>query len=61
MPAICIGLQAFEGKSDDEIGQAMQNLVDEINKTLPTTHRISKVSVRKEDFKRTGSMKVSRV
>lgn len=54
-------LQAFEGKSDDEIGQAMQNLVDEINKTLPTTHRISKVSVRKEDFKRTGSMKVSRV
>ena len=35
-------------------------LVDDINATMPTTHRISKVTVRKEDFKRTGAMKVSR-
>ena len=35
-------------------------LVDRINATMPTTHRISKVTVRKEDFKRTGAMKVSR-
>lgn len=53
--------QAFAGKSDEEIEAFMSNLVDEINKTLPTTHRISKMSVRKEDFKRTGSMKVSRI
>lgn len=53
--------QAFAGKSDEEIEAFMRNLVDEVNKTLPTTHRISKMSVRKEDFKRTGSMKVARV
>lgn len=35
-------------------------LTGEINAGLPSTHRISKVTVRKEDFKRTGAMKVSR-
>ncbi len=35
-------------------------LVADVNATLPTTHRISKLTVRKEDFKRTGAMKVSR-
>jgi hypothetical protein len=39
----------------------MNALVDKINSTLPSTHRILKVTVRKEDFKRTGSMKVARV
>jgi hypothetical protein len=39
----------------------MKNLVDKVNATLPTTHQIRKVTVRTEDFKRTGSMKVSRV
>jgi hypothetical protein len=39
----------------------MNNLVKKINATLPTTHQIIKVTVRTEDFKRTGSMKVARV
>jgi hypothetical protein len=38
----------------------MQGIVDEINKTLPTYEQVAKVSVRKEDFKRTGSLKVAR-
>lgn len=54
-------MEAFAGKSAEEIGAYMQNLVDSVNKTLPTTHRISKMTVRTEDFKRTGSMKVARV
>ena len=36
------------------------HLVGEINATLPTTHQVSKITVRHEDFKRTGAMKVSR-
>lgn len=51
---------AFAGKSDADIEAYMKNLVDRINAQLPTTHRISKMTVRKEDFKRTGSMKVAR-
>ncbi|MBO4499998.1 MAG: acyl--CoA ligase [Bacteroidaceae bacterium] len=54
-------IQAFAGKSDEEIKAFMEKLVEDINRTLPTTHRIAKVTVRKEDFKRTGSMKVARV
>lgn len=51
---------AFEGKAWDEVVAFFDNLVDEINATLPSTHRVSKVSVRKDDFKRTGSLKVAR-
>ena len=36
-------------------------LVDKVNATLPSTHQIRKMTVRTEDFKRTGSMKVSRI
>ena len=39
----------------------MHALVDKVNATLPSTHQIRKVTVRTEDFKRTGSMKVARV
>ena len=39
----------------------MNQLVAKVNATLPSTHQIRKVTVRTEDFKRTGSMKVSRV
>lgn len=53
-------IPAFEGKSWTEVEAYMSSLVVKINKTLPSTHRISKVIVRKEDFKRTGSMKVLR-
>lgn len=53
-------VQAFGEKPWEEIEAYMNQLVADINATLPTTHRISKVTVRKEDFKRTGAMKVSR-
>ena len=54
-------MPAFEGKPFEEVEAYMKNLVDKINATLPTTHQIRKVTVRTEDFKRTGSMKVSRI
>ena len=54
-------MPAFDGKTPEEIAAYMNALVDKINSTLPSTHRILKVTVRKEDFKRTGSMKVARV
>ena len=53
-------MAAFEGKEWDEVVATMQGIVDEINKTLPTYEQVAKVSVRKEDFKRTGSLKVAR-
>lgn len=53
-------MAAFEGKSWDEVEAFFNKLVKDVNATLPTTHRISKITVRKEDFKRTGSLKVSR-
>ena len=54
-------MPAFEGKPWEEVEAYMNNLVKKINATLPTTHQIVKVTVRTEDFKRTGSMKVARV
>ena len=53
-------MPAFEGKPWDEVVSYMNALVEKINAKLPTTHRILKVTVRQEDFKRTGSMKVAR-
>ncbi len=54
-------MPAFDGKDFSEIQAYMNALVDKVNATLPSTHRIVKVTVRTEDFKRTGSMKVARV
>ena len=54
-------MPAFDGKTPEEIRAYMQALVDKINATLPSTHQIRKMTVRTEDFKRTGSMKVARV
>ena len=54
-------MPAFEGKPFEEVEAYVNNLVAKINATLPTTHQIRKVTVRTEDFKRTGSMKVARV
>lgn len=48
-----------ENRIEDPEG-FFRKLVAEINRTMPTTHQVRKVTVRKEDFKRTGSMKVSR-
>ena len=53
-------MAAFEGKSWEEVEAYMKALVDKVNATVPSTHRILKVTVRKEDFKRTGSLKVAR-
>lgn len=53
-------MEAFEGKAWEEVESFFHKLVDDVNATLPSTHRVTKVSVRKEDFKRTGSLKVSR-
>ncbi|MBQ6911258.1 MAG: AMP-binding protein [Bacteroidales bacterium] len=54
-------MPAFEGKPWGEVEAYMKALVDKINATLPSTHQIRKITVRTEDFKRTGSMKVSRI
>jgi hypothetical protein len=54
-------MPAFDGKPWEEVVDYMNKLVAKINATLPSTHQIRKVTVRTEDFKRTGSMKVSRV
>lgn len=53
-------MPAFEGKPWKEVEAFFKKLVDDVNATLPTTHRIRKVTVRQEDFKRTGSLKVAR-
>lgn len=52
--------QFSEGKSEQEIYEHFKNVVEEVNNTLPSTHRISKLTIRKEDFPRTGAMKVKR-
>ena len=49
-----------EGKPWEEVEEFFRKLVADVNATLPTTHRVMKVHVRREDFKRTGSLKVSR-
>ena len=53
-------MPAFEGKEWSEVEAYFKDLVEKVNATLPTTHRVTKMTVRKEDFKRTGSLKVSR-
>ena len=53
-------MPAFEGKDWNEVEAFFRDLVTKVNATLPTTHRVSKMTVRKEDFKRTGSLKVAR-
>lgn len=53
-------MEEFAGQAWEEVEAYFQNLVKEVNATLPSTHRVMKTVVRKEDFKRTGTMKVSR-
>jgi long-chain acyl-CoA synthetase len=53
-------IEEFGNTPWEEVEAFFKKLVDDINATLPTTHRINKITVRKEDFKRTGAMKVSR-
>ena len=54
-------MTAFEGQPFEMVEAYMKTLTGKINATLPSTHKIRKITVRTEDFKRTSSMKVSRV
>lgn len=53
-------MDEFKDTPWEDVEAYFKDLVKEVNATLPTTHRVGKVIVRKEDFKRTGTMKVSR-
>ena len=53
-------MDEFANQPWEEVEDYFRKLVGEVNSTLPTTHQISKITVRKEDFKRTGALKVSR-
>ena len=52
--------EAVKNMNEEEIYNLFRQLVTETNKTLPTYKQISKISIRKEDFKRTNAMKISR-
>ncbi len=53
-------MEEFAGTPWEEVEKYFQGVVDEVNAKLPSTHRVMKVAVRKEDFKRSGAMKVLR-
>ena len=53
-------MEEFGNVSWEEVEAYFKELVGKVNATLPSTHQIGKMTVRKEDFKRTGAMKVSR-
>ncbi len=53
-------MPAFSGAEFEDIEKSMQEITDKINKTLPSYKRVLKVVVRKEDFPRTGAMKIER-
>jgi hypothetical protein len=53
-------MEEFGNESWEEVEAYFNDLVDKVNATLPSTHQVSKVTVRKEDFKRSGAMKVLR-
>ena len=53
-------MEEFGNGPWEEVEAYFKDLVGKVNATLPTTHQVSKVTVRREDFKRTGAMKVSR-
>jgi len=64
MPCIAIeilpNMSYFVDKRWSDVEAYCNDLVAKVNETLPSTHRIAKVTVRKDDFKRTGSLKVAR-
>lgn len=53
-------MEEFANTPWEDVEKYFNELLVQVNETLPTTHRIAKLIVRKEDFKRTGTMKVSR-
>ncbi|MBQ2133659.1 MAG: AMP-binding protein, partial [Bacteroidales bacterium] len=53
-------MEEFANTPWEEVEKFFNELLVSVNETFPTTHRIAKLTVRKEDFKRTGTLKVSR-
>ena len=53
-------MEEFTGMEWEEVEKYFKDVLAQVNSTLPSTHRIAKLTVRKEDFKRTGTLKVSR-
>ena len=53
-------IEEFGNAPWEEVEAYFKELVGKVNATLPSTHQVSKITVRKEDFKRTGALKVSR-
>ena len=53
-------MEEFANTPWEEVEKYFQGVVDEVNAGLPSTHRVMKMTVRKEDFKRSGAMKVLR-
>lgn len=52
--------ESVKGMSEEEIQGIFTQLIKDTNKNLPSFKQISKFCLRKEDFKRTNSMKISR-
>lgn len=63
-PVIAIEILPYgpevEGLSPEEIQKKAEDVVAKVNATMPTFKRVTKVTVRSEDFKRTGAMKIDR-
>ena len=53
-------MEEFGNEPWEKVEAYFKELVGKVNATLPGTHQVSKITVRKEDFKRTGALKVSR-
>lgn len=51
---------SVQGMTDDEVESLFKNVIKEINYSLPSFKQISKITVRKEDFKRNATMKIAR-
>ncbi len=46
--------------SDEELPKLLQEMIDRVNQTLPPFKRVMRFEIRKEDFKRSGAMKILR-
>lgn len=46
--------------TEEELSQKLQEMINKVNETLPAFKRVLKFTIRKEDFKRSGAMKILR-
>ena len=53
-------MEEFVDTPWEDVEAYFKYLVGKVNAEMPSTHQVSKIIVRKEDFKRTGALKVSR-